>query len=84
MVNRLLTILFAGNNSLGSGLDQLCPHVIRIVRPVGQYVLPGPQVGRKQRWRLGAIASLAAGQGQLAGSAPRVAAQMQLATEATP
>jgi hypothetical protein len=83
MVYTLLTILFAGNDGLGSGLGQLCPHVVRVVGPVGQYVLPDPQVRGKQRRGLGAIAGLAAGQGQLVGPAPRVATQVQLATEAT-
>ena len=78
------SILFARNHGLRPGPGNLVAHVVRVVRPVGQHVLAGAQVGSEQVGGLRAVAGLAPGQGHLPGPAQRVAAQVQRGREAAP
>ena len=82
MVNSLPPVLFARNHGLGTGLGNLRPHLVRVISPVGQHALSGPQVRRQQSRGLRTIARLATRQRQLPRAGQGVTAPVQLAAEA--
>ena len=84
MGQRNEAVFFAGNHGRGPGLLDLGAHVPRVVGPVGQHGLARAQVAPQQARRLRAVARLAAGQGQGANPALRVAAQVELGRETAP
>ena len=81
VVQRDEAILFTGNHGRGPGLPDLGAHVPCVVGPVGQYGLARTQVRQEQARRLRAVAGLAAGQGQGANPALRVATQVEFGGE---
>ena len=77
-------VFLAGNRGPGPGVLDLVPHVARIVGPVGQHGLARAQVAHPQARGLRAAVGTAAGQGQGANPALRVATRVELGRETAP